>query len=302
MDSFLLFWHNYSMGHNKPKLTNENINQIRKLIEDNPNWTRTALSKKICELWDWKSPIGQIKDISCRDMLRTLDMKGLINLPNARWTPRAPGLGADKITLLEHAAFPIETELNAIKPVTVEMAASKNDIALFKSYIQQYHYLGFDRSIGENIKYFIYGGSGDVLSCVMFGSAAWSCRARDEYIGWNKEQRVAGLAFVAGNSRFLIMPWVHVSHLASHILGIITRRVSKDWIEKYGHPLYLLETYVDPRFKGTCYKAANWRHAGYTTGLGRNSTPTSPALPIKDVFVYPLCVDFKKKLCGCLEN
>jgi hypothetical protein len=290
------------MGHNKPKITEERVGQIRDLIAGNPGWNRTALSKRICELWEWKSPTGQIKDISCRDLLRALDRKGLIDLPAARWTPRAPGLGADKITLFEHPSAPVEGGLGEIGPVAAEIAASKSDVALFKSYVQQHHYLGFDRSVGENMKYFVYGRDGDVLSCVMFGSAAWSCRARDEYIGWGREHRAAGLAYVTGNSRFLIMPWVRVHCLASSILGLVARRVSGDWEVKYGHPLYLLETYVDPRFKGTCYRAANWRHVGYTAGLGRNSTPSSPALPVKGVLVYPLRADFRERLRACRES
>jgi hypothetical protein len=152
------------------------------------------------------------------------------------------------------------------------------------------------------MKYFVYGSNGNVLSCLMFGSAAWSCRARDEYIGWDSGQRAAGLTFVTGNSRFLIMPWVTVPCLASKVLSLVARRVSRDWEIKYGHPIFMLETFVDPRFRGTCYLAANWRHVGYTAGLGRNSTPTSPALPVKGVLLYPLCADFRNRLCGCPES
>jgi hypothetical protein len=269
------------------------------MIEANPGWSRTMLSKQLCELWDWKSPTGQIKDISARDLLRSLDNKSLIELPAARWTPRKPGAGGEKLTYVEHKLVPVNAELKDIKPIQIKIASTKNEADLFKSYIRQYHYLGFDRSVGESMKYFVYGSDGEVLSCVMFGSAAWACKARDEYVGWDKEQRTARLTSITNNVRFLILPGVCVPHLASHILGRIARRISCDWQAKYGHPLYLLETFVElDRFRGICYRAANWRRVGYTSGLGRNSTSTSPLLPIKEILVYPICNDFREKLCS----
>ena len=249
-------------------------------------------------LWDWRSPTGQIKDISCRDLLRTLDKKGLIPLPAARWTPRAPGKGADKIKHIEHDTTPVYAKLSELMPLRIEIIASKQETDLFKSYIQQYHYLKFSRSVGESIKYFVYGNTGAILSCLMFGAAAWSCADRDYNIGWSKEQKREGLTFVANNHRFLINPWIRVPHLASHVLGAISRRICDDWQAKYGHPLFMLETFVDRRFHGTCYKAANWRRVGETAGLGRNNTTGEQVLPIKDVFIYPLCRDFRERLVG----
>ena len=286
------------MGHNQPKITGEHIDQIRQMIITNPSWNRTRLSKELCALWDWRSPVGQIKDISCRDLLRTLDKKGLISLPAANWLPRAPGKGSDKIKYIEHDTSPINTDLNELMPLRIRIVTSKQDAELFKSYIHQYHYLKFDRSIGENMKYLVCSSSGAILSCLMFGSAAWSCADRDCYIGWNKEHKRDGLAFVSNNQRFLVNPWINVQNLASHILGAIARRISCDWQEKYGHPLFLLETFVDRRFRGTCYKAANWRHIGETTGRGRNSTTCEQVLPIKYILLYPLCGGFRERLCG----
>jgi hypothetical protein len=287
------------MGHNKPIITDEHISQINDLINNNPSWNRTVLSKKLCEIWDWKSPTGQIKDISARDLLRALDKKGLICLPVAVKTTRAPGIGADKIKELKHDINPIEAKLKDVAPIQIKIVSSKEDLQLFKSYIHQYHYLGFDRSIGENIKYFAYNKDGDILACLMFGSSAWSCRGRDEYIGWNTVQRRSGLHLVTNNSRFLILPGIKVPHLASHILGSISRRISDDWQVKYGHKIYLLETFVERgRFRGICYRAANWRNVGITSGLGRNSTPDSLRLPDKDILIYPLCKNYKEKLYG----
>ena len=285
------------MPNNKPVITDEHIKQIRKLIADNPGWNRSTISRKLCEAWDWRSPVGQIKDISARDLLRSLDKKGLICLPPPLIRSRTPGVGADKVETVEHDKRPINAALDAVRPITIGIAASQNDVRLFKSYIQQYHYLGFDRSIGESMKYFVYGNDGSVLACLMFGSSAWSCIARDDIIRWDAGQRRAGLHLITNNSRFLIMPWIRVPHLASHILGAIARRIYRDWLAKYGHGLVLLETFVEQdRFRGTAYKAANWFWAGYTAGLGRNSKPGSPALPVKDVWLYPLFDDWKESL------
>ena len=286
------------MGHNQPKINDKHIDQIRQMIADNPDWNRTRLSKELCILWDWRSPLNQIKDISARDLLRTLDRKGLISLPAAHHATRSTGKGADKIKYIEHDTTPIYAKLSELAPLRVEIASAKQDTDLFKSYIQQYHYLGYSRSCGESIKYFVYSNNGVILACLMFGAAAWSCADRDYYIGWSKEQKRGGLTFLANNHRFLINPWIHVPLLASHTLGIIARRISKDWQEKYGHPLFLIETFVEQdRFRGVSYMAANWRHVGETTGLGRNSTTGDKVLPIKDIFVYPLCNDFKERLC-----
>ena len=267
----------------------KNIELISSLIEHNPDWHRTKLSKELCRIWGWQSGNGQIKDISCRDLLRDLDKVGIIRLPPARHLPRRHGVGADKIEPMAHIDDAIVVSLNEVRPLQIEIAESKIDIRAFKSYIDQYHYLGFDRSIGENIKYFVRGRDGIPLACLMFSSSAWKCRARDEYIGWTSEQRRAGLHLVTNNSRYLIFPWVRIPHLASHILGMVARRVSGDFQSKYGHPIALLETFVEAgRFCGTCYKAANWQYAGSTTGRGRDSRSSHATLPLKNVWLYPL--------------
>jgi len=270
------------------------------LIHENPGWNRTVLSKKLCEAWDWKSPLGQIKDISCRDLLRSLDRKGLIQLPAAqRWPRAAGGVGADKVAMLEREAKPVDAKLREVSPLQIRIVTAGEDMRLFKSYIRHYHYLGFDRSIGEGIKYIVNSNGGDVLACLMFGSSAWSCRARDEYIGWDAAQRKDGLRFVTNNVRYLILPGINIPHLASHILGAIARRISDDWQAKYGHKIYLLETFVEcGRFKATCYRAANWIRVGKTAGMGRNCKTAVGELPEKDIYVYPLAADFREALAG----
>jgi hypothetical protein len=147
----------------------------------------------------------------------------------------------------------------------------------------------------------VFGRDKTPLACLLFGSAAWSCQSRDKVIGWTSDIRLKNLAYMTGNSRFLIFPWIRVPHLASYILSQVVRRISRDWTVKYGHPIYLLETFVEQnRFKGTCYKASNWIYVGNTTGRGRNSVHGGDAIPIKDIYIYPLTPNFQKKLC--VEN
>jgi len=264
----------------------------------NPSWHRTRLSVEICELWDWRGPNGQIKDISCRDMLRDLDKKGEIKLPKAL---RKGGGASNKIAHLCHDTTLINCKLKELMPIRIEIVTSAEKLAIFKSYISQYHYLGYDRNIGENIKYIIFSRDGTPLACLMFSSAAWACQPRDEAIGWTRDERRWNLQYMTGNSRFLIFPWIRVSHLASHILSLVSRRISDDWTVKYGHKIFALETFVErDRFRGTCYKAANWIFVGSTTGLGRNSVRGGVPIPIKNIFIYPLTSNFQKKLC--VEN
>jgi hypothetical protein len=284
------------MEHIKPEITEKRIAEIRTMIDANPSWHRSRLSKEICSLWNWRGPNGQLKDISCRDMLRDLDAKEKIKLPKAL---RKGGGSRDRVEQLCHDTNPIKCPLGEVKPIRIDIVTGNERSAVFKSYISQYHYLGYDRSIGENIKYMVFSHDGTPLACVMFGSAAWSCRPRDEVVGWTSDARRRNLPYMTGNSRFLIFPWVRIPHLASHILSLIVRRVSSDWTAKYGHPLYLLETFIEQdRFRGTCYKAANWAFVGSTTGRGRNSVRGGAAIPVKDIYIYPLVRDFREKLCG----
>ena len=280
-------------------MTPERIEQINGLIAENPGWHRTKLSRELCRLWGWVGENGQVKDISCRDVLRTLDAAGKIKLPKRLRHGRSKG-GADKVALMPHDTSPVERPLSELAPLAVEVVSDKPGLAEFKSYVEQYHYLGYDRNIGENMKYFVYDRYGRRLACLMFGSAAWSCRARDGFVGWRKNNRDASnLRYITNNSRLLIFPWVKAPNLASHILSLVSRRISSDWTAKYGHPVYMLETFVQrDKFKGTCYKAANWIYVGETTGRGRNGKTNVKALPVKDVYLYPLHRRFREKLAG----
>ena len=281
----------------RPQITEDKIEQIRELIRDNPDMNRTKLSKHLCELWNWRGHNDMLKEISCRDMLRALDKKGKIVLPAPQNVSRICGKHIP-IEHLSHDMTPVTGDLlRELLPLKVELISSGKPLAIFKSYIDQFHYLSFGRAIGENMKYMICSRDDIPLACLLFGSAAWSCSPRDSFIGWDKNQRRDKLYLATNNSRFLIFPWIRVPCLASHILSLISKRISSDWMDKYSHPLYLLETFVEnQRFRGTAYKSANWIRVGTTTGRGRDGGHQEAIFPIKDIYLYPLVKNFKKKL------
>lgn len=281
------------MNHIRPEITEDRVNEIRHIIKENPDWNRTKISQHICRIWGWQNPNGNFKDISCRDMLRKLDKEGKIKLPAPLNYSRSRG-STRAIKNIKHDTTPIIAALPELRPLHIKNVGSGTELTAFKSYLNQYHYLGFNRTIGENMKYMIYSRDGQPLSCLLFGSAAWSCRERDEFIGWDKTQRTRGLSKMTNNQRFLIFPWVRVVHLASHILSLIAHRVADDWQEKYGHPVYCLETFVEiGRFRGVSYRAANWIHVGSTTGRGRDGGHKHAILPVKDIYLYPLKKKFR---------
>jgi hypothetical protein len=286
----------------RPAATEELTAQINETISEHPDWGRTKISRYLCELWDWRMPDGRLKDISCRDMLRALDKAGRIELP-CKQKDSGMFSGSGTATQLRMSLFPqeeapVEVPLRALLPLTVCNIEGKKQLDEFKSYIEQYHYLGFGRTVGENMKYTVRGSDGALLACLLFGSAAWSCKDRDEYIGWGKAGRKKNLQLMTNNTRFLILPWVKVPHLASCALSLVMRRLSSDWEEKYGHPIYCLETFVEQgRFKGTCYKAANFVCVGKTAGRGRDDVACKAKLPVKDIYLYPLHKKYRELLC-----
>lgn len=280
----------------RPEITEEKIETIRRLIEENPDMCRSRLSVVLCELWQWRTSEGKTKDMSCRDLLLSLEKVGKITLPPRRTKPRQIG-DQRPPRHLNHDETPIICSLKGLQPLRIEIVSSEDELEKFKSYINQYHYLKFGRGIGERMAYMVYSHDGIALSCLLFGAAAWSCMERDKHIGWGKEHRRHNISMITNNSRFLIFPWVRVPHLASHILSLIAKRISADWEQKYGHPICLLETFVDTeKFKGTCYKAANWIYAGSTTGRGRNGGHNYAVLSIKNIYLYPLGAEFQQKL------
>jgi hypothetical protein len=282
----------------KPQITTIEIELIQKLISSNPTWGRSRLSIELCQIWDWRHQDGQPKAISCRDLLRRLDAKGIIVLP-PRLTKSflKPGRQS-RIQFMLHDTSEISGDIRDILPVRLEIVKERTfQSQEFKSLVDQYHYLGFNMTVGENLKYMVYSRQGKLLACLLFGSAAWACAPRDQYVGWNALSRRNNLLYTTNNTRFLILPWVKVPHLASHILGLTVRRIALDWQRKYGHPLYLLETFVEKeRFRGTCYKAANWIYVGETTGRSRNDRYSNLQVPIKEIYLYPLHKHFREVL------
>ncbi len=192
----------------------------------------------------------------------------------------------------------ISTTVKGLGPLHVVLEGGRNHAGLYNSLIEQHHYLGYCHPVGEQMKYVVYAQDRPI-ACFAFSSAPRHIASRDQYIGWNQEHRKVNLPYLAYNTRFLILPWVRIPHLASHLLGQIARRISEDWRQRYHHPVYLLETFVDTqRFSGTCYRAANWQHVGVTKGIGKNSRTGVIDRSIKAVWVYPLVRDFRDRMCS----
>jgi hypothetical protein len=221
-------------------------------------------------------------------MLLKLELLGYITLPHRR-SKSVNGYRNRSIPDIIHDTQAITCNLGELSPVVAEVVRDGYDLSLFRTFLSKYHYLGYSGSVGENLKYLVFDRQGRPLACLLFGSAAWKTAPRDRYIGWDDLARRRNLALVTNNMRFLIMPWVKVAHLASYVLGYVSRRICSDWEERYGHPVHLLETFVDTElFRGTCYRAANWIYVGQTKGRTRNDRNTRIRMPLKDMYLYPL--------------
>ena len=261
---------------------------LRQWIQQRPEWSRKRLAKGLCEQWDWRDGRGRLKDFAARSLLLKLAATRQIQLPALRENKRrAPRAVADWPGWEEPG--PRSASLAQVQPVRVELIRSGTPAGKrWAFYLHTYHYLGF-RVVGENIGYLLQDRDGEDVACLLFGAAAWRCAARDQFLGWDARQGSSGLSRIANNTRFLILPWVRVDCLASHVLGLVSRRIAADWEEKYGHGLDGLETFVElGRFAGTCYRAANWREVGRTQGRGRQDRQHQHAVPAKRVFLYPL--------------
>jgi len=280
-------------------LSAPDLAQIRTLLLEHPSWHRTRLSRELCILWGWRNEAGRLKDMACRTLLLKLEGRGLIGLPPRQ---RASVNGARNRNPGEypHEVAALDTELNTLRPLRVELVAPGSpESGLFQLLLQRHHYLGHRNCVGENLKYLVCARQGRPLACLLFGSAAWRCHWRDAFIGWKDAQRQRHLRLLCNNTRFLILPWVRVPHLASHVLSLITGRLSGDWQEKYGHAIHLVETFVErERFAGTCYQAAGWIGLGVTTGRGRNSAGRASQGSVKQIYLQALSAHFRKWLCA----
>ena len=278
-------------------VTPEDTAFIRQLIADNPQDSRCRLSEKLCEAWDWRQANGHLKDMVCRGLMLELERAGLIKLPPRRKTPHNPlakRKTPDRVVLDQS---PICTSVKQLEPLVVRQVRRSRQEPLFNSLVQHHHYLGYTQPVGEHLKYIVYVADRPI-ACFAWSSAPRHIGSRDRFIGWDKLQRKQNIHLMAYNSRFLVLPWVQVKYLASHLLGRIARRISSDWLKLYNHRIYYLETFVDTeRFEGTCYRAANWLYLGKTTGRGKADQTKKQNRSLKAVWGYPLHRKFRQLLC-----
>ena len=258
---------------------------------------RTRLSRELCAVWNWRNGTGRLKDMACRTLLLKLEARGYIRLP-PRVTASVNGLRNRCLGPMEHDQRAMAGPLQGLRPVRLEpVVEGTTEALLFKFLLQRYHYLGHRNCVGQNLKYLALDRQGHPLACLLFGAAAWKAAARDQWIGWDTQERQRHLGLVSNNARFMVLPWVRVPHLASHLLGRVAARLSADWQHKYGHPIYLLETFVEaPRFAGTCYRAAGWVRVGQTTGRTRNDDGRKPRTAPKAIYLKPLSTDARQRL------
>lgn len=269
---------------------------LRQLIREHPELSRYALSKKICEAWQWKQANGALRDMVCRGLLLLLGRAGEIRLPPARCPSHNRPQRRERPEAVVPDNRPVRGPLRELGPLEFQQVRRTPQEPLFNSLLEQYHYLGYEQPVGEHVKYLIHT-NGQAIACLAWSSAVRHLASRDSFIGWSAEARKRNLHLLAYNTRFLILPWVQVPHLASHILGRMAKLLPRDWQQLYAHPIYWLETFVDPaRFKGTCYHAANWMALGRTTGRGKNAPSKKPTRPVKEVLALPLTPRFRQLL------
>lgn len=280
-------------------ITDADLVFIRGLIAENPQCSRRALSLKLCQAWNWVQANGALRDMVCRGMMLMLHRQGLIELPPVRVVARVlrQGLsGRDKPAAVSVDQTPLGMSFAELGALEVRQVRRTPEEALFNGLLEQHHYLGYSQPVGEHLKYLVYARDRPI-ACLAWSSAPRHLGSRDRFIGWEPKARLANIGLLAYNTRYLILPWVSVPHLASHILGRMARTLSSDWQRLYGHPIYYLETFIDPqRFRGTCYRAANWKVLGVTTGRGKDDRAHKANRPIKEVLGYPLVKDFRQRL------
>ena len=266
----------------------EEIERLQCWIDEHPEWSRKGIARELCQRWRWQDARGRLKDFAARSFLLKLEAQGRLRLPalqlHQRRSPRSAPHWPDW-----QEPVPWSAGLSQMEPVEVEPIVAGTEAAhRWGFYLHRYHYLGL-RVVGENLGYLARDQQGRDVACLLFGAASWKCAARDRRLKWRSESWQEQLCRVANNTRFLILPWVRAAHLASHLLGRVAGRINADWLEKYGHGLDWLETFVQrDRFKGSCYRAANWEWVGQTQGRSRQDRHHEMQVPVKDVYLYAL--------------
>ena len=282
----------------------EELAQVKGLLAAQPGWSRWRLSRALAAWWGWRTATGQLKDMAARTLLLKLEQRGWIALPARRCaSPNRMRPKPMPVLAQPLNEEPLKGPLSDSLPLSlteVSMCRSP-ERALFENLLHRHHYLSHRSPVGENLQYLVRERCGRPVACLLFGAAAWQCADRDRHIGWDAATRAQRLHLITNNTRFLILPWAGVLHLASHVLSRVVGRVGADWQHKYGHPVYLLETFVQrDRFAGTCYRAANWLRVGQTKGRTRQDSPAGQRqqAAIKEIYLYPLHPRFAERLRG----
>ena len=278
--------------------TSDELQGIRQLIEDHPTAKRAQLSRLVCEQLGWRRPDGRLKDMSCRVAMLRMQDDGLLKLPPPR-NGNNNGKPYLRRTLLAEPGPPLlAASPRELGDLQLQLVTDRHDSHLHNEYIDRYHYLGYQPLPGAQLRYFVRA-QGRIVALLGFGAAAWKTQPRDQFIGWTAQQRQQRLHLVTNNARFLILPWVQCKNLASCILGMAARAIAEDWQRQYEYRPLLLETFVErPRFRGTCYQAANWLYLGETKGRGKLDVHNQALLPKKAIWVYPLDKRFRSILGG----
>jgi hypothetical protein len=277
-------------------VSRDEIAFIRQLIANQPELSRWKLSRQLCEAWQWKQANGALRDMLCRGLLLMLHRAGEIELPPVKRTVRNRLAERERPEPVIPDSRPVRGPLGSFTPLEFVMVRRTPQEPLFNSLLEQYHYLRYEQPVGEHLKYLVKA-NGQAIACVAWSSAARHLKLRDRYIGWSDEARERNVHLLAYNTRFLILPWVQVPHLASHILGGMAKLIPRDWRKLYAHPIYWLETFVDTvRFRGTCYRAANWIEIGATRGRGHRAPTLEQTRPVKRMLGLPLHRRFREIL------
>ena len=286
----------WTLRYRGREISESEITFLRRLIAEQPGASRRVLSKRVCEAWHWVQPNGALRDMVCRGLMLHLHRAGLIELQPLRQRPpnnvvahrRPPAVGVEQDAL--------RAGLSEIRPLRFQQVRRSDQERLFDALLEAQHYLGYTRPVGEHLKYLVWSGD-RALACLAWSSAPRHLGPRDRFIGWSAAARRRNIHLLAYNTRFLILPWVQVPHLASHILARMARLLPQEWQRMYGHPVHYLETFIDPaRFRGTCYRAANWISLGMTTGRGKDAPTSKPTRPVKEVLGRPLTKRFRAQL------
>jgi len=271
---------------------------IRELIEEEGAQGRSHISDRLCEIWNWRQANGRFRQIACRDLLRRLDARGLIELPLKLCEARRAGYRNRTATPDLLDCGPLTGRLREFQnQIGIQLVEGSKPLALYGGLVGAYHYLGYQQATGAQLRYIVYFQDRPI-SCLGFGPAAWKVGARDQFIGWSAQARQQNLRWVVNNDRFIILPWVQIECLASYLLARAMRQLAGDWQRVYRHDLALVETFVEEqRFAGTAYAAAGWICVGQSLGRGRNDRTHDQAAPIKTIWLRPLREDFRPFLC-----